>query len=309
MTHVYARQLIAGLEVGDGDINVNVDRHGRIISWGNSFHPDPAGASTDLKPSTETAKLCQGLQESMDAHRALINENKGDEGVWAMVKSAAQIVLPGVISPPKAAGLAKTDMHKLYKQMRHYKHHHEAICQTSISDFNPVDPVDALVSLLPRITTNLGPVNGADFVAHSEPSLVAKPAYSEPPTQHISGPGLAKAGVKGPVPARLMWTQTSDQPRMVWKMEVEMQDNWYEAYVDAASGDLHRIVDWAKDYTWGSRSEKQEQQVEVQKGGKQKPLPIPHKEYKPYTYAVFPWGMCSFICPPRPVQKLTYRCK
>ena len=290
---MYARQLIAGLEVGDGDINVNIDRHGRIMSWGNSFHPDPSSVSTELSPSIETSKLCDSLRESMDAHHELIQDVKGEQGVWAMVKSAAQIVLPGVVSPPKAAQLDRAGMGKLYKQMRHYRHHHDAICEASVDDISPLDPVSALVSLLPRLSTNLGPIDVNDFISTSDPSLLAKPAYGEPPTQHISGPGLAKAGIKGTVPARFMWTQTSDQPRLVWKMEVEMQDNWYEAYVDVASGDLLRIVDWAKDYTWGSRST-EEERVEVQKGGKQKPLPSPGKKYKPYTYGVFPWGM-SFI--------------
>ncbi|KAF9360145.1 Fungalysin/Thermolysin Extracellular metalloproteinase 5 [Mortierella sp. AD094] len=38
VTHVYLRQRIDGLEVVNGDINVNVDKHGNVISYGDSFY-------------------------------------------------------------------------------------------------------------------------------------------------------------------------------------------------------------------------------------------------------------------------------
>jgi extracellular elastinolytic metalloproteinase len=37
VTHVYLRQKVNGLEVLNGDININVDRFGQIISYGDSF--------------------------------------------------------------------------------------------------------------------------------------------------------------------------------------------------------------------------------------------------------------------------------
>jgi len=38
VTHVYLRQKVDGLEVVNGDINVNVDQDGHVISYGNSFY-------------------------------------------------------------------------------------------------------------------------------------------------------------------------------------------------------------------------------------------------------------------------------
>ncbi|KAF9434794.1 Fungalysin/Thermolysin Extracellular metalloproteinase 5 [Entomortierella beljakovae] len=38
VTHVYLRQVIDGLEVVNGDININVDRNGNVISYGDSFY-------------------------------------------------------------------------------------------------------------------------------------------------------------------------------------------------------------------------------------------------------------------------------
>lgn len=37
VTHVYLRQKVNGLEVLNGDININVDRFGQVISYGDSF--------------------------------------------------------------------------------------------------------------------------------------------------------------------------------------------------------------------------------------------------------------------------------
>jgi extracellular elastinolytic metalloproteinase len=37
VTHVYLRQKVHGLEVLNGDININVNRFGQVISYGDSF--------------------------------------------------------------------------------------------------------------------------------------------------------------------------------------------------------------------------------------------------------------------------------
>lgn len=38
VTHVYLRQMVDGLEVVNGNININVDRSGNVISYGDSFY-------------------------------------------------------------------------------------------------------------------------------------------------------------------------------------------------------------------------------------------------------------------------------
>lgn len=37
VTHIYLKQQIHGLEVTNGDLNINIDREGRIFSFGDSF--------------------------------------------------------------------------------------------------------------------------------------------------------------------------------------------------------------------------------------------------------------------------------
>ncbi|RXK40919.1 extracellular elastinolytic metalloproteinase [Tremella mesenterica] len=297
VTHIYAKQLVNGLEVSDGDINVNVDRDGRVLSWGSSFLPSAHNAELSFGGvSGETARTCSMLKENLEAQKDELHKFKGEEkGPWGIVKSAVQVMLGGQTSEVK-----HIDEHarkQIKKNMRHIKNHLRALChddeeiaiQTISEGF--MSPIDALVTLIPRLSThkeknedNFADLSAGDFESHPIHSLTPKPAPTEPPTEIITGKGLAAAGIVDHVPARLMYTQTSDgQPRLVWKLEVQKRDNWYEAYVDVASGELLRIVDWASDLSWDWDELKG-------KGDKQKPLP-PVEKAEPYTYAVFPWGI------------------
>lgn len=253
-----------------------MDAAGRILSWGNSFHPTTAPQPTPFTPASTRANddYCESLATEISKHQP--------SGPWSLVKSAAKAAL----------GLTIEDAQKDEK-LRHLFHHHGALCRQSISGESMLDPVDALAHILPSLNPSAQPIAVGSISSHTEHTLAPKPAPAEPPTQHITGEGLATAGVVNPVPARLVYTQTdSGAPRLAWKLEIEMQDNWYEAYVDSFSGEIVRIVDWASDISWPTSDFK---------GGKQKPLPTPHKSYKPYSYHVFPWGE-SESSPVRPRQ-------
>ncbi|WWC68087.1 uncharacterized protein I206_102006 [Kwoniella pini CBS 10737] len=293
LTRIFAKQLINGLEVSDGDLNVNIDSNGRVASWGNSFHP---GDSPDLHDalegsSGETARTCKVLQETYDAHKAHLAELNGDEGAWGLVKSAAQVILGGSYTSKEVdEGAIK----KVHKSMRHIKHHQKALCELPTKESSGIlSPVEGLVSLLPRIhasNENFQGISAIDLSSTPKNSFGPKDAPAEPPTEIISGPGLEQSGVISDVPARLMYTQvTEGAPRLVWKYTVEMKDSWYEAYVDVKTGELLRIVDWATDFDF-EPYHKGKKEVEVKKGGHQKPLPKPPK-YDEHSYLVFPWGV------------------
>ncbi len=293
VTHIFARQLLNGLEVSDGDINLNIDRDGRVLSFGNSFHPGDAPTLELTKgTSGETERVCRILKETLESHKQELAATNGEPGPWGLVKAAAQVVLGGTREEQPLVD--KHEIGKIHKTMRHVNHHINALCDgVHSTDDKFLTPVEALLHLLPRVSplpTNMRDAFALeDFYTTPQHSLVAKEAPSEPPTLVISGDGLVKHGVVDHVPARLMYTQISDgAPRLVWKLEVEMKDSWYESYVDSTTGELLRIVDWASDYSWDSPSE-----GSIQKGGKQKPqkpLPVPPKKLDPYTYQVFPWG-------------------
>lgn len=91
-----------------------------------------------------------------------------------------------------------------------------------------------------------------------------------------------------PAKARLTYIQVPGKVdgtmelQLVWKFEVEMQDNWYESAVSVSAP--HRIisvVDWASDA----------------------PIPTPSPEHKPATYKVFAWGVNDPECGERTSEK------
>jgi extracellular elastinolytic metalloproteinase len=297
LTHVYVRQLINGLEVSDGDINLNIDSEGRVISWGNSFHPSTTDQPTPFTRSEGIANTaaCESIANAGIAAKEFIAESMPTtSGPWGLVKSAAKA----------AFGLGGEEVGEVSEEVVHAKntlrkaeYHYSALCATPLSGDEILTPTQALAHLLPKLQTtdNLIPISADDLESHPEHTFAPKPASAEPPTERITGRGLDISGVVNPVPARLMYTQVdAGVPRMVWKFEIEMKENWYEAYVDVYSGELVRIVDWANDVSWGS------QERDGLKGGKQKPLPAPHKEHKPYSYNVFPWGKSPIPLPETP---------
>ncbi|KAF9510739.1 hypothetical protein BS47DRAFT_1347560 [Hydnum rufescens UP504] len=81
-------------------------------------------------------------------------------------------------------------------------------------------------------------------------------------------------GAVNPVNAKLVYVQSPNfhetKLTLAWKFEVEMQDNWYEAYMDASHvSRIHTVIDWASDTP------------------APKPSPVPLEP----SYRVWSWGI------------------
>lgn len=102
-----------------------------------------------------------------------------------------------------------------------------------------------------------------------------------------------------PVKAQLAYVQSpcgehgchggaSSRLNLVWRLEVEMEENWYEAYVDARSPSrIVSVVDWISDYS--AHSEETNQENECWPGyssSRRNEDGIPDVVYK-----VWPWGI------------------
>jgi extracellular elastinolytic metalloproteinase len=283
VTHVYARQLIDGLEVSDGDINVNIDRHGRVLSWGNSFVPNPANAaSLAPKPNElrrQRAAMCEQLDAYLDAHQDALDATEGPSA-WEMVKEAAKAWF-GIIPEDEDEDASAESPEAIRASMRKIRDEFRTRCEILPESDAPLKPAEALSFLLARISdSHEGKmIDPAAIESTPHHHLKPQPAYNEPPTEILSSTQFAALGVVSDVPARLMYTQTDGHPTLVYQFEVEMNDNWYEAYVSPHTGDIIRIVDWASDF--------HSFDLAADKGGKQKPFPKPADP----EYFVFPWGV------------------
>ena len=63
-THVYLKQIVHGREVTNGDANVNVDRFGRVVSYGTSFFKGAVPPKTDDSDEGEQPAAVQLMMDS-----------------------------------------------------------------------------------------------------------------------------------------------------------------------------------------------------------------------------------------------------
>jgi extracellular elastinolytic metalloproteinase len=94
----------------------------------------------------------------------------------------------------------------------------------------------------------------SDFERHLE-SMISSPLAHF--VNHGVGAGPVEKiehlpGAVNPVPDKLVYVQSQDgaltKLTLAWKLEVEMEDNWYEAYMDAMyPSHIHSVIDWASD--------------------------------------------------------------
>ncbi|KAG6844432.1 hypothetical protein H0H87_007034, partial [Tephrocybe sp. NHM501043] len=262
VTHVYVRQVVNGLEVADGDMNINI-KDGMVISYGNSFFNGPTpkfvGHEDVSLMSDPHREYCDVLMDQLDS-RSQLNTFGAQE----------------TLADPHFA-----EVHEL-------KHIHYSNCRFQNlpyelpSSFHSggdlADFRHALLQFMVAATPKSEVVEDilSNFDKHLSELVIEAPTGHFAPTDAPSDLLVRNVpDTVNPVKARLAYIQVPSKEgdathlAVVWKFEVEMQDNWYEASVSATAP--HRIisvVDWASD------------------------SPIPTEPESPAgVYNVFPWGI------------------
>ncbi|KAH9174621.1 extracellular elastinolytic metallo proteinase [Lactarius sanguifluus] len=221
VTHVYFRQMVNGLEVADGDINVNV-KGGTVISYGDSFYRGYVQGVTHMdEPTTPGphAEFCGLLQEQLAERLTLL---QGHSVV------ANQVTIHLSVCSAFSAGIAITSALPM----------NSALLQFVIA----ATPNDAVVA---SILNNHDQII-AGMTSWFEPQLVGD--HDAVRVEMINNVPDAVS----PVKAKPVYIQLPDGDKTMliqaWRFEVEMQDNWYEAVVSHQVP--HRIlsvVDWTSD--------------------------------------------------------------
>lgn len=285
VTHVYFRQLINGLEVADGNINLNIF-NGQVISYGDSFYRgdrptfgvDPAqneGATTYSQ-----SVYCQQLGNELERRQEQLNGFMASSGqvvfganpqlqeyidehiapVTALYSSNCALIPTDfhasgeLASPAKAALLFMLSAHPDQSFSDSIKNNFDKFLKGITSSFEPHHLHDAAQ-----------PVE----ILHNVP------------------------GTTGPVKARLAYVQTPTDTgktllNLVWKLEVEMQDNWYEAAVSASNPTkIVEVVDWASDASAPMRRPKKPCHGDANA----KVAPVPKPTPVTATYNIWPWGI------------------
>ncbi|GLB42670.1 putative peptidase M36 family protein [Lyophyllum shimeji] len=256
VTHVYVRQVVNGLEVVDGDININI-KDGMVLSYGSSFYDGDipkyiAHVDTELMVDPHQ-HYCDILSEEL----RLRVQPYGDQVPLGDARAAHHDALTDAhshncASLRESTSFGSDDMYDFRSALLQFMvaaTPKDEVAQDILANYEKhMDNMD-----LEPVTGHFAPNDSpADFLVSNVPDAVnpvkVKLAYIQLPSKESATTHLAA----------------------VWKFEVEMQDNWYEAAVSVVAP--HRIisvVDWASDA----------------------PIPEDPEPVEPASYNVFTWGV------------------
>ena len=216
ISHVYARATINGLEIANADLNINVSPSGEILSFGNSLYTSSsASTAVNFAAGASPADIQDGDQDGF------LQSLDGSEGAGHVVDPRLALV-HFLIQASPVANFA-----------RDLKENDQ-----SYADAIRLDQLSA---------DQVGFASKLDFFGTSADSKKAYKLSHVPLTTE-------------PVKAELAYLQTPSaaggmELQLVWKMEVEMRDNHYEAYVAALpqeqsavreEGRTLAVVDWVQ---------------------------------------------------------------
>ncbi|KAH9475195.1 Extracellular metalloproteinase MEP [Psilocybe cubensis] len=269
VTHVYVKQFVNGLEVTDGDMNINI-KDGQILSYGDSFFKGdiPAPFSNPAVSALREPRQ-EACEQLFQSYHTLLRTN---------VVDSEQVIMGQ--SPVSADTEAISVL----------QHIHESNCgmfglpeftnTDDIADFRP-----ALLKFMATATPNSKVA--ADIINrfdHHKDSMLVTPISHFAPSAGQHAIEFTADNVPdsvNPVKAKLAYVQVPNEARdgtelhLVWKFEVEMQDNWYETAVSAtAPHQIISVVDWASDA----------------------PTPKPQPGVVPGVYNVLKWGVNDPEC-------------
>lgn len=265
VSHVYLRQVVNGIEVADGDMNINV-KDGMVLSYGSSFYKGPV--PTPFKnPASELL-----THPHRDYCNILINEleARNDQAFHVQFSDGQQTILE-TQNPAHLEELT----HIAHSNCRFYQVPYEIPASFNAAD-DIVDFRPALLQFMIAATPKDEVVSDIldNYHAHLN-AMVETPTHDFAPSgESIEFSVDNVPDTVNPVKARMAYVQVPNKEgdathlTLVWKFEVEMQDNWYEAAVSAIAP--HRIisvVDWASD------------------------SPIPSEPSTAATYNVYGWGI------------------
>ncbi|EPB87397.1 hypothetical protein HMPREF1544_05823 [Mucor circinelloides 1006PhL] len=204
VTHVYLRQKVNGLEVLNGDININVDRFGQVISYGDSF---ARGVSiADKQDATLFTKVQKGLR--------------------AVSSSFTQVIF-AASSQPQEESLEGEVVYPIVNQ-------HKDI----------IDPAEAVLSLMTFVKSSLPDPSVVDYLIPDNLIMVnhlMKRGQDEELGFQFENVPFAQS----PVEVRQAYIQKENGDlQLVWDLQYELHDNWYNGHVNAHDGTIIGLVDW-----------------------------------------------------------------
>ncbi|CDZ96971.1 Peptidase M36, fungalysin [Phaffia rhodozyma] len=318
ITHIYARQLLHGLEVVDGDININVDASGKIISSGTSFYEgsaptpdtlDHIKSPADIKAkAAHCATLTQTLRSTTEHFRSLLASLSPEEAEDHLVQYGHDQIsfgTPDVYddeSSTKAGVVSEMgtfELDKVSQTVKELSRLYQGLCPSPIkgslletfhqaTSFADGSIQSGAGPALLKFLALVHPDQSTIAQLHSNPSKILGSLESVfehtlMPSGHSRTTELLSGapGVNGPAKAWMGWIQEDGgkDVRLVWRFEVDLGSSWYEGAVEVG-GDRRILtaIDWARDAPAVANKGKK---------GKTPAEPVVANA----TYNVWPWGV------------------
>ncbi|PWZ01897.1 hypothetical protein BCV70DRAFT_198178 [Testicularia cyperi] len=308
ISHYYIRQLVNGLEVSDGDLNLNISPDGKILSFGSSLFTgqapapfsNPAAAMqpasdkevdercaevrTQLEsmlfpPASDAAEYVEADLQTNVQHQDTFLPGGVHQFVFDSLASSAGTAAHRAprranVDPKKALPLQE-ELHELCgvpsddpllqgadlgSRLTGSLSQHREKRSLGASQESIVDPRLALVYFLRQATPDAGlaaklsdPQQAESEAAQIFTTFEHKLQPHAGKTQSGAQPSHSQIEylhnvptAKGAVPAQLAYVQTeAGDLNLVWKFQIPLEDNAYEAYVDATRpGRISTVLDW-----------------------------------------------------------------
>uniref|UniRef100_A0A1D1YKY7 Extracellular metalloproteinase NpI n=1 Tax=Anthurium amnicola TaxID=1678845 RepID=A0A1D1YKY7_9ARAE len=205
ITHVYVKQMHNGLEVVNGDLNVNIDKLGRVISYGDSF----------VLPNSLGKNKCSHFKQSEE--QSVFTTN----GKYFIATNSRQVYISTRPLDFLKNSVKDNNKHSTSK----YK----------VNDSGEIiSPFEALNSFSSYIDQkSIKPENLQYYESLDDQGYLI-----------IENIPFALS----PVKISQNYIQVDDMSlQLVWDIQIEMENNWYHAHINANTGELIALMDWVAD--------------------------------------------------------------
>ncbi|KAJ2513009.1 hypothetical protein H4217_006567 [Coemansia sp. RSA 1939] len=250
VTHVYFRQVIRGIEVVNGDANVNIDRSGRVISSGNSFSTAFEAAEAEAETGGWASGVESAVLGSWEAAQALASQafgtvagavSDGVERIHDVVEPLLDDIAHRLhIQGGDDGAIDLTDAEAAAPHGRQRQHAFGVRASKKASQY--IDVKEAVQRLAHHIKSDLLPHHVADAAVETAANIDGE--------TEVVVSGLPEAfAVGGRVSAQAaLLRRDSGEVVETWDVTVEQNDHWWSAQINARTGKVDALVDWANGF-------------------------------------------------------------
>ncbi|OMH79201.1 Extracellular metalloproteinase 10 [Zancudomyces culisetae] len=224
ITHIYLRQVVQGLEVVNGDINMNVDVFGNIIDIHSSFYTPAQGVGENV-----LLEYLNSLMYSSYSNSNVINK-------WAK-NAKSELVGGGYKALLKQKIFKGGDENNLLKEQR--------LLNVRYNTDGFIKATEAVE----KLTRHLDSTSTFRVLGHN---ISSKLEYDDDGELQERISGLPKEiAVGNEATAKPAFIQLDDgELYPVWSIEMEQEHDWWNGIVSSETGEVLSLINWVSNASY-----------------------------------------------------------